>query len=142
MGGGALLSWEEKVGAPCKLRPTPQLNTPAGRPSEGWEKVRVESLSPLCDPVDCSPPGSSVHGILQARTGVGHHFLLQGIFLTQGWNPGLLHGRQTLYRLSPQGREGWDPGTGHQESETGLNPRQPGMPAPATSVWFGAGVVA
>ena len=21
----------------------------------------------LCDPVDCSPPGSSVHGILQAR---------------------------------------------------------------------------
>ena len=22
----------------------------------------------LCDPVDCSPPGSSVHGILQART--------------------------------------------------------------------------
>ena len=140
--GGALLSWEEKVGAPCKLRPAPQPNTPAGRPSEGWEKVKVESLSPLCDPVDCSPPGSSVRGILQARTGVGHHFLLQEIFLTQGWNPGLLHGRQTLYRLSPQGREGWDPGTGHQESETGLNPRQPGMPAPATSVWFGAGVVA
>ena len=21
----------------------------------------------LCDPIDCSPPGSSVHGILQAR---------------------------------------------------------------------------
>ena len=98
------------MGAPCKLRPTPQLNTPAGRPSEGWEKVRVESLSPLCDPVDCSPPGSSVHGILQARTGVGHHFLLQGIFLTQGWNPGLLHGRQMLYRLSPPGKGGLGPG--------------------------------
>ena len=32
-------------------------------------KVKVKSLSRfwLCDPVDCSPPGSSVHGILQAR---------------------------------------------------------------------------
>ena len=29
-------------------------------------------------------------------TGVGCHFLLQGIFLTQGSNPGLLHSRQTL----------------------------------------------
>ena len=32
-------------------------------------KVKVKSLSHvwLCDPVDCSPPDSSVHGILQAR---------------------------------------------------------------------------
>ena len=35
-------------------------------------KVKSESevaqLYPtLCDPMDCSPPGSSVHGILQAR---------------------------------------------------------------------------
>ena len=32
-------------------------------------KVKVKSLShvPLCDSMDCSPPGSSVHGILQAR---------------------------------------------------------------------------
>ena len=37
------------------------------------------------------------------NTGVGCHFLLQGIFLTQGSNPGLLHGRQTLYSLSHQG---------------------------------------
>ena len=31
-------------------------------------KVKVKSLSrvQLCDPMDCSPPGSSVHGILQA----------------------------------------------------------------------------
>ena len=36
-------------------------------------------------------------------TGVGCHFLLQGIFLTQGSNPGLLHCRQTLYPLSHQG---------------------------------------
>ena len=35
--------------------------------------------------------------------GVGCHFLLQRIFLTQGSNPGLLHCRQMLYRLSHQG---------------------------------------
>ena len=34
---------------------------------------------------------------------MGCHFLLQGIFLTQGFNPGLLHCRQTLYHLSHQG---------------------------------------
>ena len=36
-------------------------------------------------------------------TGVDCHFLLHGIFLTQGSNPGLLHCRQTLYHLSHQG---------------------------------------
>ena len=40
--------------------------------------------------------GSSVHGI------VGNHSLTQGIFLTQGWNPGILHCRQILYYLSHQ----------------------------------------
>ena len=47
----------------------------------------------LCDPMDLSPPGSSVHGILQARilTGVGCCFLLQGIFPTQGSYPHVLH---------------------------------------------------
>ena len=30
-------------------------------------KVKVKSCPTLCDPVDCSPSGSSVHGILQAR---------------------------------------------------------------------------
>ena len=35
-------------------------------------------------------------------TGVGCHFLLQGIFPTQGSNPGLPHCRQTLYHLSHQ----------------------------------------
>ena len=38
-------------------------------------------------------------------TRVGCHFLLQGIFLTQGSNPGLLHCRQTLYPLSHQGSQ-------------------------------------
>ena len=36
-------------------------------------------------------------------TGVGCHFLLQGIFPTQGSNPGLLHCRKTLYCLSHKG---------------------------------------
>ena len=36
------------------------------------------------------------------NTGVGCHSLLQGIFLTQGLNPGLLHCRQILYHLRYQ----------------------------------------
>ena len=55
----------------------------------------------LCDPVDCSPPGSSVHGIFPSKnTEVGCHTLLQGIFLTQESNQcllRLLHCRQILY---------------------------------------------
>ena len=39
-------------------------------------------------------------------TAVGCHFLLQGIFPTQGSNPGLSHCRQTLYHLSHQGSLG------------------------------------
>ena len=85
--------------------------------SNGWEKevfptvlcnfsesLRLISLSDVCVLVtqslsmDCSLPGSSVHGILQARIleWVAISFL-QGIFLTQGLNPGLLHCRQILY---------------------------------------------
>ena len=57
----------------------------------------------LCDPMDCSLPGSPVHGILQAKIlGVGCHSLLQGVFPTQGSNPGLPHCRRILYRLSHQ----------------------------------------
>ena len=103
----------------------------------------TQSCLTLCDPKDCSPPGSSVHGILQARimdgmacpppwdlpnpgtesrspslqadslpseppgksinTVMGSLSLLQGIFPTQGPNPGLLHCRQILYCLSHQG---------------------------------------
>ena len=49
-------------------------------------------------------PGSSVHGFFPGKnTGVGCHFLLQGIFLTQGSNPDLQHCKQMLYHLSHQG---------------------------------------
>ena len=41
------------------------------------------------------------------NTGVGSHSLLQGIFPTQGSNPGLWHCRQILYQLSH--REGAQP---------------------------------
>jgi len=61
-------------------------------------------MSDSCDPMDCSQPGSSVHGDSPGKnTGVGCHFLLQGIFPTQKSNLGLLHCRQLLYRLSYEG---------------------------------------
>ena len=73
-----------------------------------------QSCPTLSDPMNCSLPGSSIHGIFQARvlewgaiafshglyrawnspgqnTGVGSLSLLQGIFATQESNPGLLH---------------------------------------------------
>ena len=51
--------------------------------------------------MDCSLPGSSVHGINPGNsTGVGSHSLLREIFPTQGPNPGLPHCRQILYHLS------------------------------------------
>ena len=48
--------------------------------------ARAQLCPTLCDLMEYSPPGSSVRGILQARILVCH-FLLLGIFPTQGWNP-------------------------------------------------------
>ena len=65
-------------------------------------KVLVAQSCPiLCNPMDCSPPGSSVHGLLQARIleWVSISFS-RGIFLTQGLNLSLLHCKQILYCLS------------------------------------------
>ena len=87
---------------------------------KGWLKVSsqtnrltfIESVSHsvVSDPMDCSPPGSLCPwNFVQdnfcpgKNTGVGYHFLLQGFFLTQGSNLGLLHCRHTLYHLSHQG---------------------------------------
>ena len=65
-----------------------------------WSEV-AHSCPTLCDPMDCSPSGLSVHGnSLVKNTGVGCLALLQWIFLIQGSNPGLPHCRQMLYRLS------------------------------------------
>ena len=57
-----------------------------------WWSTSIAQLHPtLCDPMDCSPPGSPVHGISQARIlkRVAISFS-RGIFPTQGLNPGLL----------------------------------------------------
>ena len=52
----------------------------------------LQSCPTLCDPMDCSPPGSSVHGNSPGKTtGVRCCSLLQEIFPTQGLNPRLLH---------------------------------------------------
>ena len=76
-------------------------------------KVSVAQLClTLCNPMDCSPSGSSVHGILQARILVwfargssSGDPLLQGIFPTQGSNSGLLHCKQILNDPSHGGWE-------------------------------------
>ena len=55
------------------------------------ESEVVQSCPTLRDPMDCSPPGSSVPWDSPGKnTGVGCHALIQGIFLTQGSNPCLL----------------------------------------------------
>ena len=65
-------------------------------------KVLVaQSCSTLCDPVDHQAPLSVE--FCSKSTGVRCHFLLQGIFPTQGSKPGLLYYRQIRYRLSHQG---------------------------------------
>jgi hypothetical protein len=43
------------------------------------------------------------------NTGMDCHSLLQGLFLTQGLNPGLLHFRQILYPPSHQGSSPFNP---------------------------------
>ena len=66
------------------------------------KKKMVGQFCPtLFNPMDCSPPGSSVHGILQARIPEWVAIpISRGVFPTQGLNPNLL---QILYRLRHQG---------------------------------------
>ena len=59
------------------------------------EFVQSPGLQPTILLCPCDSPGKN--------TGVGCHFLLQGIFPNQGLNPGLLHCRWILYQLSHQG---------------------------------------
>ena len=62
--------------------------------------LAFQSCPTLCNPMDCSPPGFSVHGILQAR-------ILESVAIPfsilpnpHGWNSGLPYCRQILYHLS------------------------------------------
>ena len=67
----------------------------------------LQSCPTLCNPMDCSPPGSSVHGDSPGKnTGLGCHAFLQELFLTQGLNPCLLcllHCKWIIYPLSHLG---------------------------------------
>ena len=82
------------------------LSAPSLRSLGILSKVRttVQSLSHVqlfATPwtVDCQVRGNS----LGRNTGVGCYFLLQGIFLTQGSNPGLFHCRLILCCLNHEG---------------------------------------
>ena len=70
----------------------------------------AQSCPTLCDPMNHSPLDSSVHGNSPGQnTGVCCHALLQGIFPTQGSNPGLPHCKQILCHLSHrEAQEYWN----------------------------------
>ena len=71
----------------------------------------IMSCPTLCDPMDYSPPGASVHrDSPDENTGVGCHALLQAIFPTQGLHPGLPYCGWILYSLNP--REAQEYGVG------------------------------
>ena len=67
-------------------------------------KVKVsQSCLTLCEPMDYTVQWNSPG----QNTRAGSHSLLQGIFLTQESQWGLLHCRQILYQLSYQGSPKW-----------------------------------
>ena len=65
----------------------------------------AQSCPTPCSPMDCSPPGSSFHGTLQARIleWVTIPFSVQRVFLAQGSKLGLLRCRKILHHLNHQG---------------------------------------
>ena len=71
-------------------------------PKWKWSEVAQSCLT-LCGTMDCSLPGSSVHGIFQAIVLEWTAIFFSREFPTQGSNPALPHCRQTLYHLSHQG---------------------------------------
>ena len=69
-------------------------------------RLVAQSCPTLCDPTECSLPGSSLYVDSPGSTGMGCHALLQGIFLegrAQGLNPGHQHCRWILHHLSHRG---------------------------------------
>ena len=65
--------------------------------------MHAQSCPTICNPMDYSLPGSSAHGDSAGKnTGVGCHSLFQGIFPTQGLNPGLPYCRWffTIWAMS------------------------------------------
>ena len=79
-----------------------------------WQRIvtciHAQSCPTLCNPIDCSLPGSSPWNFPGKNTGVGCHFRLQGIFPTQGWNPHLLpplHWQANSLSRAPSGKSLW-----------------------------------
>ena len=60
-------AWQATVHGVSRVGPDLATNPPPAPPASGKVKVKQLSRVRLCDPVDRSPPGSSVRGILQAR---------------------------------------------------------------------------
>ena len=72
--------------------------------SDLWKWKLLSHVWLFATPWTVAPPVSSAHGDSPGKdTGVGCHALFQGIFPTEGSNPGLLHCGQILYQLSHQG---------------------------------------
>ena len=100
---------------------------PKGSPSQGlWSRSHclvAKSCPTLCDPMGCSPPGSSVLGILHARVleAVAIPFS-RGIFLTQG----------STLRLPGPGAESADGHASfqHQGTVCTASPLAPGASTP------------
>ena len=90
-------------------------NTEIKLMSPALQADTFQSCPTLYEPMNCRLPGSSGENPWSSSgksTGMGCHFLRQGIFPTQESNPGLPHCRQTHYHLSH--REGYqsEPGGG------------------------------
>ena len=105
----ALVSLKLNVNVPPKIlcwNPNPKCGIRSWGLWEGillWECycLLTKSCLTLCDSMECSLPRFLCPWDFPGKnTGVGCHFLLQGIFPTYGLNPGLLHCRQIIYRWS------------------------------------------
>ena len=81
---------------PCSLKPTNTSTVPQGF----YDDLVTKSCLTLCDSTDCSPPGFSVHGILQARILGWLLFPSPGDLPDLGIELGLLRCRQIFYWLS------------------------------------------
>ena len=82
-------------------RPGPTLPRKAACRAYTLELVAQLCLT-LCTPWTVAYQ-ASLSMVFSRQSGIGSYSLLQGIFLTQGLNPGQLHCRQILYHLSHQG---------------------------------------
>ena len=80
------------------------------RVGHDWATELTESLSQIqiCDPMDCSMPGSSIHGISQARILKWVSISSSGDLPTQGLNPHLLHWQEASLQLSHLGSPCWN----------------------------------